>query len=60
MAWVKRRCRGLQLMLSSCLLLEVTHKQDLEQLLGCHVDVVEEEGLSRYLRQRVVEVAPVL
>jgi predicted nucleotidyltransferase len=32
-------------------------KQDLEQLLGCHVDIVEEEGLSPYLRQRVVEEA---
>ena len=38
----------------------VALKQDLEQLLGCHVDVVEEEGLSPYLRQRVVEEARVL
>ena len=35
-------------------------KQDLEQLLGCHVDVVEEEGLSPYLRTRVVEEARAL
>jgi hypothetical protein len=32
-------------------------KQDLEQLLGCHVDVVEEEGLSPYLRERVLDEA---
>ncbi|HXQ23719.1 MAG TPA: nucleotidyltransferase family protein [Candidatus Acidoferrales bacterium] len=38
----------------------VALKQDLEQLLGCRVDVVEEEGLSPYLRQRVVEEARVL
>lgn len=38
----------------------VALKQDLEQILGCHVDVVEEEGLSPYLRQRVVEEARVL
>ena len=38
----------------------VALKQDLEQLLGCHVDVVEEEGLSPYLRRRVVGEARVL
>jgi predicted nucleotidyltransferase len=38
----------------------VALKQDLEELLGCHVDVVEEDGLSPYLRQRVVEEARVL
>ena len=38
----------------------VALKQDLEQLLGCHVDVVEEEGLSPYLRERVVQEARVL
>ena len=32
-------------------------KQDLEQVLGCPVDVVEEEGLSPHLRQRVLEEA---
>jgi hypothetical protein len=35
-------------------------KQDLEDLLGCRVDVVEEEGLSPYLRQRVLAEAEVL
>jgi predicted nucleotidyltransferase len=35
-------------------------KQDLEHLLGCRVDVVEEEGLSPYVRQRVLEEAQVL
>ena len=35
-------------------------KQDLEDLLGCRVDVVEEEGLSPYLRQRVVDEAQAL
>jgi len=37
----------------------VALKQDLEQLLGCHVDVVEEEGLSPYLRQRVRDEAQI-
>ncbi|MFN8625541.1 MAG: nucleotidyltransferase family protein [Candidatus Binatia bacterium] len=32
----------------------VALKQDLEALLGCPVDVVEEEGLSPYLRERVL------
>ena len=32
-------------------------KQDLEALLGCHVDVVEEEGLSPYLRERILQEA---
>jgi uncharacterized protein len=35
-------------------------KQDLERLLGCHVDIVEEEGLSPYLRERVLQEARVL
>jgi hypothetical protein len=38
----------------------VALKQDLELLLGCHVDVVEEEGLSPYLRKRVLEDARLL
>ena len=38
----------------------VATKQDLEQLLGCHVDIVEEEGLSPYLRSRVLQEARVL
>lgn len=32
----------------------VALKQDLEALLGCAVDVVEEEGLSPHLRERVL------
>ena len=32
----------------------VALKQDLEALLGCPVDVVEEEGLSPHLRERVL------
>ncbi len=35
----------------------VALKQDLEEFLGCRVDVVEEEGLSPYLRKRVLEEA---
>ncbi len=38
----------------------VALKQDLEQLLGCRVGVVEEEGLSPYIRQRIVDEARVL
>lgn len=38
----------------------VALKQDIEGLLGCRVDVVEEEGLSAYLRQRVLEEARAL
>jgi hypothetical protein len=38
----------------------VALKQDLEQLLGCRVDVVEEEGLSPYVRRRVLEDARLL
>lgn len=38
----------------------VALKQDLEQLLGCHVDIVEEEGLSPYLRKRVLQEARAL
>ncbi len=38
----------------------VALKQDLEQLLGCHVDIVEEEGLSPYLRKRVLQDARAL
>lgn len=38
----------------------VALKQDLEQLLSCHVDVVEEEGLSPYLRKRILEEAQAL
>jgi hypothetical protein len=32
-------------------------KQDLEALLGCNVDVLEEEGLSPYLRDRILQEA---
>ncbi len=32
-------------------------KQDLEALLGRRVDIVEEEGLSPYLRERIVRQA---
>ncbi|MBI2468968.1 MAG: nucleotidyltransferase family protein [Candidatus Rokubacteria bacterium] len=32
-------------------------KQDLEKLLGCRVDVVEEGGLSPYLRDRILRQA---
>jgi hypothetical protein len=35
----------------------VALKQDLEELLGCPVDVVEEAGLSPYLRERVLREA---
>jgi predicted nucleotidyltransferase len=35
----------------------VALKQDLEALLGCRVDVVEEGGLSPYLRDRILEQA---
>ncbi|MGD0947645.1 MAG: nucleotidyltransferase family protein [Candidatus Binatia bacterium] len=35
----------------------VALKQDLEALLGCHVDVVEEGGLSPYLRDRILNEA---
>ena len=30
-------------------------KQDLEAILGRHVDVLEEEGLSPYLRDRILQ-----
>ena len=38
----------------------VALKQDLEELLGCRVDIVEEEGLSPYLRRRVLQEARTL
>jgi hypothetical protein len=38
----------------------VALKQDLEHLLGCQVDIVEEERLSPYLRERVLEDAQLL
>jgi len=31
--------------------------QDLEELLGCHVDVITEGGISPYLRERIYEEA---
>jgi len=34
--------------------------QDLEQLLGCRVDVVSDRGLSPYLRARILSEAVVL
>jgi len=38
----------------------VALKQDLEDLLGCQVDVVTEGGLSPYLREQVLrEAVPV-
>ena len=35
-------------------------KQELEALLGCKVDVLEEEGLSPYLRDRILQEAETL
>lgn len=35
----------------------VALKQDLEELLGRHVDVVEEEALSPYIRDKVLQEA---
>jgi len=35
-------------------------KQDLEHLLGCKVDVITEDGISPYLRERILQEAVVL
>ena len=41
----------------SSLLDLVAFKQDLEELLGCHVDVVTEASLSPYLKDEVLKTA---
>ena len=42
---------------SACLLDIVAIKQDLEDLLGCKVDVVTEDAVSPYIREQVLKEA---